>query len=182
MKKKILIILFTGIITIGLVGCGKENSNFNNNSNNYDNSGNNPSNNFTSNSSTTKNKKYNLGETFIFDGLELKFDDKYSFTTVNNKYSEHNGKSVIKLGVNVKNLSSEKNRLNMFFYKTFGTQGTELDSITAYFDDVVDYAGELKPGASYKTYFYILYDGNGEYSIDFDNYSEEMSVEFNVTK
>lgn len=140
----------------------------------------------TNSSSSTidqsKNKKYGLGDTIVFDGLQITFDQNYSFNTIENRYSEYNGSSVIKIGVNVKNISNEKNHLNMFFYDLFGSQGTELDSITSYFDDTIDYAGDLKPDASYRTNFYILYDGDGKYSIDFDNFSQELSVEFNITK
>lgn len=195
MKKKIFSVLCIGIITIGLTGCSsnKTTNDSNNNSNNYNNSSttNNPnssdnsdnSNNGSLNiSNTIKNNKYELGETFTFDNLELTFDTTYSFTTIKNKYSEYNGQSVIRLGVNVKNISSEKNHLNMFYYDLFGSQGTQLDSISSYFDDPIDYAGDLKPGAAYKSYFYILYDGDGKYSIDFDNYSQEISVEFNINK
>ena len=182
MKKKILGILLVGIIAIGLTGCGNDNNSnngSNNNSNNYNNSS---TNNNSNNSNTVNNNKYGLGDTFVFAGLELTFDTTYSFVTVKNRYSEHNGKSVIKLGVNVKNVSSEKNHLNMFYYDLFGSQGTELDGISSYFDNTIDYAGDLKPDASYKASFYILYDGDGKYSIDFDDYSQELSVEFNVTR
>ena len=129
-----------------------------------------------------KNKTFGLGDTVIFDGLELTFDSTYSFATVVNQFSEYNARPVIKLGVTVKNISSEKNRLNMFFYDLFGSQGVELDGVSSYFDDSIDFAGDLKQGASYKAYFYILYDGNGNYSIDFDNYSQEISVEFTVNR
>lgn len=61
-------------------------------------------------------------------------------------------------------------------------QGIELDGVSAYFDENIDFAGDLKPGASYKSYFHILYDGDGNYSIDFDNYSQKVSVEFKVIK
>lgn len=179
MKKKILGILFVGIIAIGLTGCNTDSNVNNEANNNYNNSSATDS---SSNSSTTENDKYGLGDTLIFDGLELTFDSNYSFATVENRYSEYNGKSVIRLGVNVKNVSTKKNSLNMFYYDLFGSQGTQLNSITSYFDDAIDYAGELKPEASYKSYFYILYDGDGNYSIDFDNYSQEASVEFNVIK
>lgn len=126
--------------------------------------------------------KYTLGDTIIFDDLELTFDKEYTFTSVENRFSDYNGKPVIKIGVNVKNLSSEKHYLNMFYYDFFGSQGTELDGVSSYFEEAVDDAGELKSGASYKKYFYILYDGNGTYSIDFDNYSQEISVEFEIVK
>lgn len=182
MKKKILSILLVGIIAIGLTGCSNDNNTNNEENNNSNNNYNNSSNDSSNNSNTIQNNKYGLGDTFVFDGLELTFDTTYSFATIKNKYSKHNGKSVIKLGINVKNVSSQKNSLNMFSYDLFGSQGTELDSITSYFDDTIDYAGDLKPDASYKSYFYILYDGDGKYSIDFDNYSQEISIEFNVAK
>jgi hypothetical protein len=133
-------------------------------------------------SSTSNDEIYKLGDTITFDGLEITFDSTYTFVTIQNQFSEYNGKSVIKLGATVKNISSEKNYLNMFYYSLFGSQGTELSRVTAYFDDTIDYAGELKPEASYKKYFYILYDGDGDYSIDFDNFSQEISVEFSIYK
>lgn len=175
MKKKILSVLLILFVVIGLTGCVEESSSTSNNTSNDSTS--------SENSTTeTKNDKYGLGDTITFDGLELTFDTTYSFVTVDNQFSDQNGKDVIKLGINVKNVSPDTNSLNMFYYTLFGSQGTELDDITAYFDDSVDFAGDLKPDASYKTYFYILYDGDGKYSIDFDNYSEQLSVEFDVTK
>lgn len=132
--------------------------------------------------SSDSNSKYTLGDTFTFDDLEITLGKKCSFVKVDNQFAEENGKDVIKLPVEIKNVGTEKNRLNMFYYKVFGSKGTELDSITAYFDDAVDFAGELKPGASYKSYLYLLYDGKGTYSIDFDNYDDEISVEFNIKK
>lgn len=134
------------------------------------------------NSKTPKNKKYGLGETFVFDELEITLDSTYSFATINNRYSDLNGRDVIRLGATVKNLSEETHSLNMFFYDLFGSQGTELESVSAYFDDNIDYAGDLRPDASYHTNFYILYDGNGKYGIDFDNYSQKVDVEFDVQK
>ncbi len=127
-------------------------------------------------------KEYTLGETFKFDGLEITLDTKYSFTKVDNQFSDLDGRTVVRLGATIKNISDEKNRINMFYINYFGSEGTELDSVSAYFDNSVEYAGELKPGASYNKYFYFLYDGNGEYEISFDNYSEEVTAEFNITK
>lgn len=137
---------------------------------------------YAATTNSLKNKSYGLGDTITFDGLELTFDSTYSFATLENRYSDYNGNSVIKLGVNVKNVSSETHSLNMFYYELFGSLGTQLDSVASYFDDSIDFAGKLRPSASYKSYFYILYDGNGNYSIDFDNFSQQISVEFKVTK
>ena len=199
-QRQKLIIIVLSIISVVLLGiciymlvtkkdCNSGVSNQANNSggqqstnNESNNSNNSNSNNGSSNNVSSGNGKYKLGDTFVFDGLELSFDTSYSFATINNRYSDKNGKSVIKLGVNVKNISNEKNHLNMFYYDTFGSQGIELDNISSYFDNSIDDAGDLKPGASYKAYFYILYDGDGKYSIDFDNYTEEASIEFDIKK
>ena len=82
----------------------------------------------------------------------------------------------------MKNNKDENHNLNMFYYKTFGSQGTELDDISAYFDDEVGWAGELRPGASYTKAFYLLYDGDGTYAIEFNDWFNTVTVEFEVKK
>lgn len=128
------------------------------------------------------NKAYGLNDTFTFDDLEITIGDNIEFTRVNNQFSDYDGKTVVKLPITVKNIKDETHRLNMFYYSIFGTEGIELDSLSAYFDDAVDYAGDLKNGGSYTKYLYFLYDGDGEYSIEFDNYSSKVIVEFDVKK
>ena len=130
------------------------------------------------NKTNTKSKTYGLGDTITFDGLELTFDSTYSFDVVASTIvTDYNG-DYIKLGVNIKNVSNEKNSLSVLDYQFFGSQGTQLTGVAGYFDDSIEHLGDLKSGASKKLYFYIPYDGNGSYSIDFNN----LSVEFNVTK
>ena len=201
MKKKIISLLVVGFIIFGLTGCGSETNNNNQSMFKTSNEDKEQSDNIntqtkksyddeiietstTTNNSTknTTNKKKNpgLGDTFEFDGLEITFDTEYTFVTVDNSYSEYNGQPVIELGATVKNISDEKNHLNMFYYELFGSKGVELDSISSYFDNDIDYAGDLKPGASYKQYFHIIYDGDGTYSIDFDNWDDSISIEFEV--
>lgn len=191
-KQKTVIIILSIAVVVLLGACiylltskGSEKSN--SGSSNTNNSSilepsNNEKNNPLDEIPVTSSGAYKLGDTFVFDGLEITLDTTYSFTKVNNRYSDKNGSSVIKLGANVKNVSSEKKHLNMFYYDFFGSKGIELDGVSSYFDNAIDNAGDLKPGASYKAYFYILYDGDGKYSIDFDNYSEELSVEFDIVK
>ena len=70
----------------------------------------------------------------------------------------------------------------MFYYDVYGSQGTEVKSLNSYFDENIDDAGDLRSGASYTKYIYFLYDGNGKYDIEFDNWSEHKVVEFNITK
>lgn len=136
------------------------------------------------NSETNDSKnKYSLNETFKFDDLEITIGSNILYTTVSNRFSDYNGKEVVKIPVTVKNLKDETHSLNMFYYKVFGSQGTELDSISSYFDDdCIDYAGDLRSEASYTKYFYFLYDGNGTYAIEFDNWSNKIIVEFDINK
>ncbi len=130
---------------------------------------------------TSKNE-YGFNETFEFDGLEITIGSEYEFTTVNNRYSEYNNQVTIKLPITVKNISQETTGLNMFYYDVYGSQGIEVKSLNSYFDENIDDAGDLRSGASYTKYIYFLYDGNGKYDIEFDNWSEHKVVEFNITK
>ena len=130
----------------------------------------------------TEKKSVGLGETFTFDDLEITLGNDISFTTVNNEFSEDNGKAVIRIPITVKNLKSETHSLNMFYFKAFGANGTELSDESSYFDDSVDFAGELRNGASYTKYLYYLYDADGKYAIEFDDWSTKVTVEFDVKK
>ena len=122
------------------------------------------------------------GETVEFDNLKLSFGE-YSFTEVDNRFSEYDGQTVVKISVTVTNLSDDPHSLNMFYYNLFGTSGVESGSIWHYFDDDVMNAGELLPGKSYTKYFHILYDGDGIYTIFLDNlWFERDVVEIMVVK
>lgn len=126
----------------------------------------------------SQSKSYGLGDTITFNDLELTFDTSYSFDVVASTIvTDYNG-DYIKLGVTVKNVSDEKNYLSVIDYSFFGSQGTQLTGVAGYFNDSIENLGDLKSGASRKLYFYIPYDGKGNYSIDFN----DLSVEFYVTK
>lgn len=120
--------------------------------------------------------------TIKFDGLELVFG-QYSFVEVDNKFSDYYGKTVVKIPVTIKNLSKDPHSLNYFYYKLFGTSGVESPQLYVYFSDDVAQSGDLLPGSSYVAYFYILYDGDGTYTIVFDNWLfDEKTVQIQVKK
>lgn len=125
---------------------------------------------------------YGLGETFKFDDLEITLGKDISFTSVDNQYSDYYGKTVVKVPITVKNLKSETHSLSSIWVDVFGANGTEVTSVGYYFDDNYDSAGELRTGASYSKYMYFLYDADGTYAIEFDNWSTQITVEFEVTK
>ena len=133
---------------------------------------------------TTKSEKktIGLGEMFTFDDLEITLGKDISFTKLKNEFSEHNGKTVVKLPITVKNVKDETHGLNMFYYKVYGSSGTETKTVTIYFDEGIDEAGDLRSGASYTKYMYFIYDGDGQYAIEFDNWSSKVTVEFDVKK
>lgn len=64
----------------------------------------------------------------------------------------------------------------------FGSKGTELKTVSAYFNDCVDHAGNLRTGSSYTKYFCFLYDGDGIYSIEFDDWENKITIDINVKK
>lgn len=186
-KSKIIIsILFAILFLIVIVGNSNnstsiddnkiENNGTTSNNNNSTNSNNN------NNSSSSKKDHYSFNETFEFDDLEITIGNQYSFTTVSNQYSEHNQKSVVKLPITVKNISNDTHGLNMFYYNVYGSNGTETDTVSSYFDDNIDFAGDLRSGASYTKYLHFLYDGNGTYTIEFKNWTEKITVEFQIQK
>ena len=124
-----------------------------------------------------------LGDTFTFDGFEITLSEEVTYTTVPNQFSEHYGKDVIRVAATVKNNNDETDSLSSLDYKFFGTQGAELGSLTYYFDDSVGQAGELRTGGSYEAAFYLLYDGNGTYAIEFDDwFDEKVTVEFEISR
>lgn len=129
--------------------------------------------------STNKNM-YGLSSNFIFDDLEITIGNEIAYEKINNRYSENHGKTVVKVPIAIKNMKGETHSLNTFYYKAFGSQGTQIDNAGYYFDDSVEEAGELRNNASYTKYFYLLYDGNGTYAIEFDDWSEKITVEFAV--
>lgn len=124
---------------------------------------------------------FTLGETFRFDDLDLTFSTEYVSTTIKNQFAEKNGAKVIGVPVTVKNQKNERHSLNMFFYDQYGTKGTRLDRIGSYFDDDIDYAGDILPGSSYTKSMYFLYDGNGEYKVFFETSKQKITLAFNVT-
>lgn len=189
----IILLVIIGIVLVSNVtnkfvqdktkGDNNYSGNYNNSSNNNYNSNSEVGNNQNDNNINNFEKKsYGFNETFEFDGLEITINENYLFDTVKNRYSDYNNRTAVKLPITVKNISSETHGLNMFYYDIYGSQGTEAEGLDAYFDDTISYSGDLRSGASYTKYMYFLYDGDGTYAIEFDNYSEKVEVEITITK
>ena len=190
----ILVIVLVAIIVVLVISLlvannGKEDNSLNNNENNNTTNSNQGSDNHTqtpsfevpSENETSTNNTYGFDETFVFDQLEITIGSTYSFDTVNNRYSDYNNQTVVRLPITIKNIANETHGLNMFSYNVYGSKGTEVATLNSYFDDDIDYAGDLRSGASYTKYMYFLYDGNGTYAIEFDDWYNTITVEFDIT-
>ena len=147
--KKFLICFVAILVFFNLTGCESSSEDSNNK--------NTPS----SEEKNTKKNQYELDKAFKFDGLEITISSQYEFTTLDNEFSDYYNSTVVKVPVTVKNLKDETHSLNMFYINWLGSTGTEVENFSAYFDDAVEYAGDLRTGASYTKYFYFLYDGDG---------------------
>ncbi len=100
--------------------------------------------------------------------------------TIDNQFSELNGRKVYAVPVTVENTGSETKGINMFYVKAFGPSGTELDSVFAYFAEAQDFYKEMRPGVALKTAYYMLDDGSGEYCIVFEDFTEEKELKVNI--
>lgn len=122
-----------------------------------------------------------LGSTIEFDGLEIAFGKEYRTTTIDNQFSDYAGETIIEVPIALTNNSGETKGLNMFYIKVFGPKGTELDNVTAYFQDSdVSWAGEMRNGASMETAFHFPYEGDGTYYIALDKFNEKLEVEIPI--
>nr|DAH37285.1 MAG TPA: protein of unknown function DUF4352 [Caudoviricetes sp.] len=131
---------------------------------------------------TPKNTQFVPGDTFTFDNLEITIGTEIGWDTVKNQFSDLNGRDVIRVPATVKNIGDETHGLNMFYYTMYGAKGAELSLVGSYFDDSISDAGDMRPGGSQTAYFYMLYDGNGDYFIEFNNYKTKLEVKIPVAK
>ena len=122
------------------------------------------------------------GETFEFDGFELTISDQIEWAVVENQYSELNGQDVALIPVHIKNNSGETGNINMFYINLYGSKGTQLDGVEVYFDNVLGYNGNLRDGAEADTYLAVLYDGDGDYYVEFSSFTEKVEIKLPIIK
>lgn len=134
-----------------------------------------PTQNNNSNTTTTATNVVNC------DGFTLTFGSNLEYATLENQFSERNGQTVILIPVTITNNNADTDNFNTFNMDTFSPNGNELDDVSAYFDQAYSFE-KLRSGATLDTYFTALYDGNGTYVIEFDDYTTKSEYKFNVTR
>jgi hypothetical protein len=123
-----------------------------------------------------------LGSTFTFDGFQLTFGTKIGWDKISNQFSEQNGKDAFYIPVTVTNNTGKTSSLNMFYYKVFSPSGLQLETISAYFKNTLEFLGDMRNGAKAEARLYVLYDGNGDYYVSFDNWTEKLEVKVPIAK
>lgn len=122
------------------------------------------------------------GNIVDFDGFTITFGTDYKWTKVENQFSDLDGKDVFLVPINIKNNTGETASLNMFYYTFFGPSGNELDSVSFYIDEASSLTDKMRPNAQLDAYFAVLYDGDGNYDIVFDNFSQQEEYSFAIKK
>lgn len=116
----------------------------------------------------TQSAELTFDTPFEFDDLTITLGSAISEEVLENQFSDHDGSKVIGIPITIANNSSETHGLNMFYYKAYSPNGTELNDISSYFmDNDVAWAGDTRSGATLESTLHILYDGNGDYYLEF---------------
>jgi len=127
--------------------------------------------------------EFALGETFVFDNLEITIINDAEWGIIDSRWSDLHERDVFIFPVTVTNVGDSANSLG-WNVKLYGSNGIELENISFYTeDDNVLRSGDIRPGATLQGRIYILYDGDGEYVIEFSDYREgDLQVIFNIRK
>ena len=128
------------------------------------------------------NKSLSFGDTFTYDGFEITVGDKIVWDKVDNPFADTNGKDVFGIELTVKNVGDSTARLSFMSYTLFGTSGSRLDDINAYFDKTLDDIGELRSGGAGTGTLYFLYENDGDYYIEFGIFETEYEIKIPVKK
>lgn len=70
----------------------------------------------------------------------------------------------------------------MFSFTQFSPNGTSLDRIATYFDDSILLANDMRSGATQQSYMYFYYTGDGDYYVEFDDFSSIIEVKIPIIK
>lgn len=134
------------------------------------------------NSITPSKLEYRTNETFRFNFFEI-ICPNIEFTKINNKYSEYYNMDVVRIPLTIKNISKESQHLNPYSCTIFGPKGVETEKVDTYFDDSCSWnSKDLTYNSSYIRAFYIIYEGDGEYTLEFKNHARTIKLIIGVNK
>lgn len=173
--KKIIIVLIAGLLLVAGCGSKKEEETSNKNSSQIQQEEN--------SEESELDNGLSFNDTFEFDGFELTIQSDIEWDTVKNQFSEQNGAEVMLIPMHIKNISGESKSMSMFSISLYGSSGVELDSVDSYFDNTLGYDGvSLRDGTETDVYLAMLYDGDGDYYIEFSDFFNKIEVRLPISK
>lgn len=128
--------------------------------------------------------EFSLGEMFVFDDLEITITDDIQWATIDDRWSDLNGRELMIFPVTVTNVGDSANSLSWGAVTLFGPAGIELDSLPfSIMEDSVLRTGDIRPEATLNSLIHVLYDGDGEYVLEFSAWGGlTISVIFDIVR
>ena len=121
--------------------------------------------------------EFSLGEMFEFEGLEITFEDDILGGTVDAGWSDLDGEHYFVLPITVTNTSDASRRFP-WDITVFDPSGSETDDrLTLLFAEDITHSDDILPGATIERYFHILFNGSGEYTIEFDSWRNNITLQ-----
>ena len=123
--------------------------------------------------------EFTLGEPFVFEDMEITFEDDFIWGTVDSQFSDLHGHPLFAVPVTATNVGSSANSFpSAWSITVFGPDGHELDEPRI--SDDITRAGNVLPGATLTGYFHILFDGDGTYTLQFSNWNDTITLVFDA--
>ena len=128
--------------------------------------------------------EFTLGETFEFDGFEVTIGDDISWGTITDKWTDNRvGEAYFFVPITATNHGDETHGLAWHF-NIFNPNGITSERILHYIDaEDFSETGPVRAGATINSYIHFLFEGNGDYVIEFNNWDvNNVEVIFNVSR
>lgn len=133
----------------------------------------------------TSSPDITFNDTFMFNDLEITFKPDIVFFTIRQITSTLDGATIIIVPITVKNTRAEGYMLSSTFYTIYNPnkkvsphQGVIS---TFFYDDNIGYKW-IAPGETTNSFMHILYEGDGDYCIEFDLFGEMTEVILPIEK
>ena len=118
---------------------------------------------------------------FLFDDLEIIVSSKYNFLNTEKIQKQYEGKDIIEIPVQVKNVENTENNFSIsYLYNEKGEEIRELGSL--FKDKSFENSPKLGKGEMTIKNIYIPYNGNGKYKMIFKTFYEEKELEMEIKK
>ena len=122
-----------------------------------------------------------LGDTFTFDNLEITVGSTAEVFVADESVDSYEGKEFIKVPLTIKNVGTDENRFKSYNYSIYFGEDY-LFKMGTIFDDSVESSDFIGSGETYNANIYFLYEGDGSYKIELNNYTNIVNIVFDVTK